>query len=59
MLDRFLRALLPIALLAGCATARTPTPAAAQTSGAVSAADPRAAAAGQEMLREGGSAVDA
>ncbi len=35
-----------------------PTAAIAQT-GAVSAADPRAAAAGQEMLRKGGSAADA
>jgi gamma-glutamyltranspeptidase / glutathione hydrolase len=61
MIPKLLHAILPIALLAGCATARIPAPAshAQQGSGAVSAADPRAAAAGQEMLRAGGSAVDA
>jgi gamma-glutamyltranspeptidase / glutathione hydrolase len=61
MIAPLLKAFLPLALLAGCATARTPVTAtpAQQSSGAVSAADPRAAAAGQEMLRAGGSAVDA
>lgn len=51
----------PLALaLAGCATAQTPpaaTPAA--KAGAVSSADPRATAAGEAILAEGGSAVDA
>ena len=58
---------LALALLTGCAAPRadlrpTVSPSAAsaaQTGGAVSAADPRAAAAGQEVLRAGGSAVDA
>jgi gamma-glutamyltranspeptidase / glutathione hydrolase len=61
MISHLLKALLPLALLAGCATAQTAPPVSAQqsSSGAVSAADPRAAAAGQEMLRAGGSAVDA
>ena len=48
-------------LLAACATgsaAPTPQPA-GTTGGAVSAADPRAAAAGIEILRAGGSASDA
>jgi len=54
----------PFALvLAGCATLDAPTPAApsaaAAATGAVSAADPRAAAAGEAILAEGGSAVDA
>ncbi len=45
--------------LAGCATASSrPAPIAAN-SGMVSAADPRAAEAGAEMLRAGGSAADA
>ncbi|NNM77488.1 gamma-glutamyltransferase [Sphingomonas sp. ID1715] len=61
MIARLLKSLLPLALLAGCATASSPPPSAsgATGGGAVSAADPRAAAAGQEMLRQGGSAVDA
>lgn len=55
---------LPLAVLSftGCAaqTARTQSTAAAQAApGVVSAADPRAAAAGLEMLRAGGSATDA
>lgn len=60
MIARFLKSLLPVVLAAGCATAQTPPSAsAAHATGAVSAADPRAAAAGQEMLRQGGSAADA
>ncbi|MGZ2411921.1 gamma-glutamyltranspeptidase / glutathione hydrolase [Sphingomonas sp. F9_3S_D5_B_2] len=43
--------------LAGCTTLQTPTSATAP--GMVSAADPRAAAAGVEMLRQGGTAADA
>ncbi len=46
-------------LLAGCATARQPALADRFPSGMVSAADPRAAEAGAEMLRKGGSATDA
>jgi gamma-glutamyltranspeptidase / glutathione hydrolase len=59
MLTRLLHMLLPLVLLAGCATAQTSAPAPRPAAGAVSAADPRAAAAGQEILREGGSATDA
>jgi len=61
MIAHLLKALLPLALLTGCATAQTSAPATAadRAGGAVSAADPRAAAAGQEMLRQGGSAADA
>src|SRR6478672_7941534 len=44
-------------VLAACANAQPTTSAPAR--GMVSAADPRAAAAGVEMLREGGSAADA
>lgn len=55
---------LPALLLAGCATAPPPPPPppavpAAQFEGMVSAADPRASAAGVAMLRAGGSAFDA
>lgn len=62
MLKRFTAAaLLPLALWActgqgGAALASTP---AAQAPGVVSAADPRAAEAGAQMLRKGGSATDA
>jgi gamma-glutamyltranspeptidase / glutathione hydrolase len=59
MLRRFLLSLVPFALGA-CAT--LPAPGAApqvQPAGLVSAADPRAAEAGAEMLRRGGSATDA
>jgi len=61
MLKRFLSyALLPVSL-AACtagsdAVASTPKP---EVAGVVSAADPRAAEAGAEMLRKDGSAVDA
>lgn len=67
MLNRLSR-LAPFAILlflvAGPAEARRPTRAAAPASalaapGIVSAADPRAAAAGVEILRKGGSAADA
>jgi gamma-glutamyltranspeptidase/glutathione hydrolase len=51
----------PLLLLQGCAAtqARQADSAATLHHGLVSAADPRAAAAGAEMLRQGGSAVDA
>lgn len=60
MIRQFVSLILAAAALAGCTTLSTPAamPAAAQT-GAVSAADPRAEAAGQEILRAGGSATDA
>lgn len=45
--------------LAASAQARGPAPKAAPSEGMVSAADPRAAAAGVEILRAGGSATDA
>lgn len=56
---RILTFALPALLLAGCAT--TPRQAAAPRfeGGMVSAADPRAAEAGAEVLRKGGSATDA
>jgi gamma-glutamyltranspeptidase/glutathione hydrolase len=61
MLTRLLRPLLPFLLLTGCAvsTAQDTAPPTAAQAGVVSAADPRAAAAGQEILRAGGSAADA
>jgi gamma-glutamyltranspeptidase/glutathione hydrolase len=47
-------------LVTGCTTARQPAPAStAYPVGMVSAADPRAAEAGAEILRAGGSAIDA
>ncbi len=49
----------PLLLLQGCATVPAPQAAPAVHQGLVSAADPRAAEAGAEMLRQGGSAVDA
>ena len=51
----------PLALaLSGCATSQSPAPAAtASAPGAVSSADPRATAAGEAILAQGGSAVDA
>ncbi len=63
MIQRLLRTLLPALLLAGCTTqAAEPVRTAALPAsgpGTVSAADPRAAAAGVEILRAGGSATDA
>ncbi len=65
---RFIPALIaPLALaLSGCATSQTTAPVetaaappAPGMAGAVSAADPRAAAAGEAILAQGGSAVDA
>ena len=64
MLRRFLVPIAPL-LLGACATVALPpeSPTAAhvpaETRGLVSAADPRAAEAGAEMLRVGGSAADA
>lgn len=57
--------LAPLALsLSGCATSPTSAPvvaaaAAPETAGAVSSADPRATAAGEAILAQGGSATDA
>ena len=68
MLNRLLRGLLPLQvalplmLLGACAaqTAETAAPAAtAPARGMISAADPRAAEAGREILAQGGSAADA
>ena len=61
MIARLLVSLLPFALAAGPVSAKSPaaTPKPSSATGAVSAADPRAAAAGQDMLRQGGTAVDA
>ena len=51
----------PLLLLQGCATVSAQAPAVAPVvhQGLVSAADPRAAEAGAEMLRQGGTSVDA
>jgi gamma-glutamyltranspeptidase/glutathione hydrolase len=58
MRSRLLQMLAASLLLAGCVT--TPaSPPSTTPSGMVSAADPRAAQAGVEILREGGSAADA
>jgi gamma-glutamyltranspeptidase/glutathione hydrolase len=62
MLASLARLALPLLLLGGCAgQAGQPASTSVQTlaAGAVSAADPRAAEAGREMLRAGGSATDA
>lgn len=64
MIDRKLTVLLGAVALAGCTvTASSPPPASAPAPaaapGAVTAADPRATAAGLAMLRAGGSAADA
>lgn len=59
MLSRFLILLAAPLLLTTGATARETRPAAVHTRGMVSAADPRAAEAGAEILRAGGSATDA
>lgn len=62
MMTRLLRLLLPLTLIAGCAAGDPPTatpPAAQRAPGAVSAADPRAAEAGRQILAAGGSATDA
>jgi gamma-glutamyltranspeptidase/glutathione hydrolase len=66
MLNRLSRGLRPLLLafpliFAGCAApaSRPPVAVSAEARGMVSAADPRAAAAGREMLAAGGSAADA
>ena len=62
MLNRLSRIALPLLLLGGCAgQIQQPAPVSAPVveRGAVSAADPRAAEAGREILRAGGSAADA
>ncbi|MDE2595465.1 MAG: gamma-glutamyltransferase family protein [Sphingomonadales bacterium] len=61
MLPRFLAFLAAPLLLAGCTAGprTTSTPPPRFDRGMVSAADPRAAEAGAEMLRQGGSATDA
>ena len=61
MVSRKLALLAAPLLLSACATlpAETATAPAADIQGLVSAADPRAAEAGAEMLRRGGSATDA
>jgi gamma-glutamyltranspeptidase/glutathione hydrolase len=60
MLHRTIAALAFIFLLGACATAPAPAHApGVEAKGVVSAADPRAAEAGAEMLRRGGSPTDA
>ena len=62
MHDRIITSLAALTLLGACAAvpdgSRAPAPI-VQVPGAVAAADPRAADAGREMLRRGGSATDA
>lgn len=61
MIRKLLSCLIAPLLLAACATVQTDTPDTARRTptGVVSAADPRAAEAGAEMLRAGGSSTDA
>ena len=59
MLHRLLALLAAPLLLTACATTRQTAAPASFEAGMVSAADPRAAEAGAEMLRAGGSAADA
>ncbi len=62
MMNRLLRCLIPLLLLNACVASPVPDaapPAATAAAGVVSAADPRAAEAGREILRAGGSAADA
>jgi gamma-glutamyltranspeptidase/glutathione hydrolase len=56
---RFVSLAAPLLLLQGCATTQARQPAPQLHQGLVSAADPRAAEAGAEMLRKGGTSVDA
>src|SRR5689334_9138844 len=56
---RLLSQIAGLLALAACTNATSRAEAATSTRGMVSAADPRAAEAGAEMLRKGGSAVDA
>ncbi|HET7709325.1 MAG TPA: gamma-glutamyltransferase [Sphingomicrobium sp.] len=59
MVSRFAPLLASFALVACVAAANPPAPSRAAPPGMVSAADPRAAEAGAEMLRRGGNAADA
>ena len=59
MFRQFLAVLALPLLLAACATSPTAARPSLYPAGMVSAADPRAADAGAQMLRQGGSAVDA
>ncbi len=61
MFTSLLRLAFPLLLLGGCAgqARQSVAPAAVAERGAVSAADPRAAEAGREILGQGGSAADA
>src|SRR4051812_35772140 len=59
MIRRFIALLATPLLLAGCATVAGVPLATSGAAGMVSAADPRAAEAGAQILRKGGSATDA
>ncbi len=59
MIHRFVSACAAALLLAGCAIAPAPRSAPLYERGMVSSAEPRAAEAGAEILRAGGSATDA